>query len=221
MARCGDGIIHQGVEACDDGNDDNTDQCTQRCEQPACGDSFIQDGEVCDDGNANANDACTNACQPARCGDGILFTGQEQCDDGNQNNDDECSNNCELGQAPTRCEFVANRTPLTIRCDRSRNWSQAQRACEDWGGNLITITSLQDHQLIWSAARNQDFWIGLYKNRSNAWVWQGRDTNYRYWQRGQPDDWQNREDCGELYRGFGGRWNDVRCDEGNRYFCER
>ena len=27
IARCGDGVVQEGVEACDDGNDDNTDAC--------------------------------------------------------------------------------------------------------------------------------------------------------------------------------------------------
>jgi cysteine-rich repeat protein len=31
-AKCGDGIVHIGVEECDDGNDDNTDGCTDECE---------------------------------------------------------------------------------------------------------------------------------------------------------------------------------------------
>jgi cysteine-rich repeat protein len=30
-AKCGDGIIHQGVESCDDGNQNNADMCTNMC----------------------------------------------------------------------------------------------------------------------------------------------------------------------------------------------
>ncbi|MCA9692782.1 MAG: DUF4215 domain-containing protein [Myxococcales bacterium] len=78
---------------CDDGNDDNTDECTDTCEAPACGDGYVQDGEACDDGNDEQGDACID-CVDAVCGDGILYEGVEGCDDGNDIDDDACSNEC-------------------------------------------------------------------------------------------------------------------------------
>jgi cysteine-rich repeat protein len=38
---CGDGIVQPG-EACDDGNQSNTDSCTNLCKIPFCGDGFTQ-----------------------------------------------------------------------------------------------------------------------------------------------------------------------------------
>jgi cysteine-rich repeat protein len=95
-ARCGDGIVHEGVEECDDGNDIAFDACTTDCRLPRCGDGILQAGEECDDGNADPGDACTNSCMLARCGDGIVRTGVEACDDGNDVNDDGCTNDCAL-----------------------------------------------------------------------------------------------------------------------------
>src|SRR5690606_30721195 len=65
-ASCGDGVVHEGVEPCDDGNDDDTDLCTQVCELPACGDGFVQPdaGELCDDGNLDDGDGCESTCVP-------------------------------------------------------------------------------------------------------------------------------------------------------------
>jgi cysteine-rich repeat protein len=60
---CGDAIVDEG-EACDDGNADNTDACTEACELPACGDGYLQPdaGEDCDDGNLVSGDGCSAYC---------------------------------------------------------------------------------------------------------------------------------------------------------------
>jgi OOP family OmpA-OmpF porin len=59
--RCGDGRV-SGNEVCDDGNNDNTDDCTNSCLAPACGDGFVQPafGEECDssDDPFCDNDTC-------------------------------------------------------------------------------------------------------------------------------------------------------------------
>ncbi len=94
---CGDGTVHPGEE-CDDGNQTNTDACTNICKNAVCGDSAIGPNETCDDGNTNNLDGCTNNCHLIACGDGVK-EGQEQCDDGNIAGGDGCSSSCwyELG----------------------------------------------------------------------------------------------------------------------------
>ena len=98
-ARCGDGIVHVGVEACDDGNTIDNDGCRSNCALPTCGDGLLQPPEQCDDGNANNTDDCLATCLLARCGDGYLHAGVEQCDDGNAVNSDACLATC----VPARC----------------------------------------------------------------------------------------------------------------------
>jgi cysteine-rich repeat protein len=95
---CGDGMMDPG-EACDDGNDDNTDTCLNNCELASCGDGYVEEGvEECDDGNEINTDTCLHSCVPASCGDGYVGPG-ESCDDGNLTNDDVCTNAC----APPSC----------------------------------------------------------------------------------------------------------------------
>ena len=90
---CGDGVVDEG-EACDDMNDDNTDDCVA-CVAAACGDGFLQDGvEACDDANADETDACLSSCVVASCGDGNVFAGVEDCDDANNNDNDACLDTC-------------------------------------------------------------------------------------------------------------------------------
>jgi len=91
--KCGDGKVDPGEE-CDDGNEDEVDECTTKCKPPHCGDGILQPGEFCDDGNYDPNDECTDTCDFAVCGDGIVYEGVEQCDDANKVDTDACRNNC-------------------------------------------------------------------------------------------------------------------------------
>lgn len=58
---CGDGV-QNADEACDDGNSDNTDECTESCAPPTCGDGFKNGGEECDDANQDDADGCGRNC---------------------------------------------------------------------------------------------------------------------------------------------------------------
>jgi uncharacterized protein (TIGR03382 family) len=92
--KCGNGYINWGEE-CDDGNDYNTDSCTNECKHAECGDGFKwKYHEECDDGNESNTDYCTNECEEPKCGDGYV-QGDEECDDGNESNTDYCTNECE------------------------------------------------------------------------------------------------------------------------------
>jgi cysteine-rich repeat protein len=54
---CGDGVADTG-EACDDGNETQTDACLSDCTEASCGDGHVHDGvEECDGG-----DSCTDQC---------------------------------------------------------------------------------------------------------------------------------------------------------------
>ncbi|HTV25871.1 MAG TPA: DUF4215 domain-containing protein, partial [Polyangiaceae bacterium] len=122
-ASCGDGST-QPNEACDDGNTDNTDTCTNACALPRCGDGFIQGAEACDDGNGSDNDACTNACSVARCGDGVVRDGVETCDDGNAVPGDGCSALCRVEVTGVACGYYHSCALLgsgSVRCFGDNN----------------------------------------------------------------------------------------------------
>lgn len=81
---CGDGSVDLG-EACDDGNDDDTDACLSTCVAASCGDGIVHASvEACDDG---INDGSYGGCNPGCgqlgpfCGDASVQV-QEQCDPG-------------------------------------------------------------------------------------------------------------------------------------------
>ena len=78
-AACGDGFVHEGVEACDDGvNDGAYEGCAVGCASlgPYCGDAEVNGAEECDDGNSTATDGCFANCLIARsCKDIDAFAG--------------------------------------------------------------------------------------------------------------------------------------------------
>jgi cysteine-rich repeat protein len=73
-SHCGNGVS-EGSEVCDDGNNDDSDDCTQSCQVAVCGDGFVHSNgsgtEECDDGNGAAGDGCTAACAN-ECGNGVI-----------------------------------------------------------------------------------------------------------------------------------------------------
>jgi len=81
---CGDGLVNEGVEQCDDGNEANNDSCTSSCENNICGDGYVNEGvEICDDGvNDGSYGGCENNCAQLGpyCGDTFLQEEFEECD---------------------------------------------------------------------------------------------------------------------------------------------
>ena len=76
MHRCGNGLLDpvgSYTEACDDGNANNNDGCSNLC--------VVEDAFTCTGGSSISADICTH-----RCGNSALNpTGSynEECDDGN------------------------------------------------------------------------------------------------------------------------------------------
>jgi hypothetical protein len=104
-------------------------------------------------------------------------------------------------------------------------WTDAQIACEEAGGHLVTITSKKENNKIWEYIKSQGntyAWIGLYNSGSGndpVWVWEnGEESDYINWMEGQPSS------SYENYVGFYGQsgWNDY--ENGTQtvkaYICE-
>ena len=88
-ARCGDGVVQTGVDACDDGTlNGQPNQCNLTCSgltPSSCGNGVTEAGEVCDDGGDNGMpNECAADCggiTTPTCGNSVAEAG-ESCDDG-------------------------------------------------------------------------------------------------------------------------------------------
>ena len=108
-ARCGDGVVWDSVESCDDGvrlrdqceyGPEACTVCSADCSQVRldgrfCGDGRVTDDEECDPANPEDALECDDNCTRPACGNGHQGE-DEECDDGNDVNGDTCDSNCTL-----------------------------------------------------------------------------------------------------------------------------
>jgi cysteine-rich repeat protein len=226
---CGDGILQPG-EGCDDGNQNPADGCTDECRPARCGDGVRRQdlavdapgGEACDDGNRLDNDSCTQRCEEAVCGDGIVWLDHEQCDDGNTAFSDGCGATCLIEPLPRECSWVGGRDRVTVYCSSEIPWSDAASECNLWHGDLVTVTAEADNAILSTAVNRgrDDTWIGLNDlQHEEELVWADRASDYRNWQRGNPDNRDNR-DCAVI-REPEGTWKLRDCDDDRPFLCEK
>ena len=67
-------------------------------------------------------------------------------------------------------------------------------------------------------------WIG-YNDiaKEGHWVWAnpaGGNHRYTNWNKGEPNNFGNNEDCAAVYKGLNGKWNDVGCNHKFAFVCE-
>jgi cysteine-rich repeat protein len=125
------------MEACDDGNQVETDACLNTCVAATCGDGKVQAGvEACDDGNKVDTDACVGSCKAAVCGDKFVQAGKEECDDGNMVGGDGCTAAClsECGNdcwGNTGCKTNGGRC-IRFTCTPGNSSKTACDTCFGW-----------------------------------------------------------------------------------------
>ncbi|HET9953252.1 MAG TPA: DUF4215 domain-containing protein [Polyangiaceae bacterium] len=113
---CGDGLINQPSEDCDDGNPLPGDGCSGLCK-------------------VEVNFACTTPGQPCRstivCGDGTLGPG-EACDDGNLDAGDGCAADCRAVEPGYVCRTQAMPCTRVFVCGDQR--VDPNEGCDDGNG---------------------------------------------------------------------------------------
>jgi hypothetical protein len=146
----------------------------------------------------------------------------EQCDEGASNSDDPLSSSRCTTACRTRayCGSVKGSTaakidPLTGHCyvawSDLHNWATAQRNCQSNGGDLVSITSTGENDLVTGLAGATKSWIGLTGPPATkvtfAWV-DGEALSYMNFASGEPDNANDGEECVAT---SGGMWSDESC----------
>jgi len=104
-------------------------------------------------------------------------------------------------------------------------WKEADDFCSKlWGGrgNLARISSAEENKWIYAQTGNRNTYIGA-NDRENerTFVWSdGHSLKYTNWQKGEPNDFKKNEDCAHIWKGRGGKWNDVNCDKKMAFVCK-
>ena len=129
--------------------------------------------------------------------------------------------------------FVAPTTGCDAISDQGRcykhftssaiNWQDARDMCLAWGGDLATVTSLEENTMMFNSKPGVSrCWIGLNDiDVQYTFVWaDGNESTYRQWKSGEPYHfWNgNSEDCVEILSDQ--KWNDEYCGTTfSCYFC--
>ena len=103
------------------------------------------------------------------------------------------------------------------------DWHGARARCLSWGGDLATVTSLEEYNLMYSL--NTAFancWIGLNDlETEGTWVLaDGDNSTFRYWAPGEPNNDFGVQDCGCTWTH--NMMDDCNCEwTFSCYFCSR
>ncbi|XP_023930930.1 macrophage mannose receptor 1-like [Lingula anatina] len=145
----------------------------------------------------------------------------------NQNNAYMCQKL--IGGNSNKCGQSWQDDPLSEFCyqinTNSLSWSEAQLQCKHNGGEMASITSLQEQQHIAARIRaipdTKYFWIGgnaLW--RDYGWVWNdGASMAFLNWEAGRPHYAKN-ADCMEM-DALSGVWRDENCHNRRGYICKK
>ncbi len=88
---------------------------------------------------------------------------------------------------------------------KSATWHVAKKICEENGGHLVTITSTQENDAIIKSIEehkiDKDIWIGYTdEKKEGKWIWiTGEESAFTYWDKEQPDNYNNVEDYGFIW----------------------
>lgn len=120
-------------------------------------------------------------------------------------------------------EFTdAEATTCYVILPDADSWREARAGCLEWGGDLARIDSDAENDLL-SEQTEGDVWLGagdFLEEGNFRWIDGEPVDDDGDWAPGQPDNFENREDCLEL-RSFDDNWNDVPCTSSKRGLCER
>jgi hypothetical protein len=203
-----------------------------------CGNGVLDASEKCD-GDLFGGVSCESllgagtvgklACRPdcsfdatgcGLCGNGKIDPGEE-CEDGPDVASGRCDATCRI-KCPDGGKAFAGH--CYARFTDFKNWDAARKTCSDKQGHLVSIGSAEenafvDTQLIGSSVI--DVWIGYSDGGlEGSFVWvDGASTSYTNWDKNEPNDFFNAEDCATL-NPSNGRWSDIGCGTFHHFVCE-
>ena len=105
-----------------------------------------------------------------------------------------------------------------------KTWRQGFEHCKSAGSQLVKVTDKEELTYIYftfvKPLNSGSAWMGLsLKNGSFYWT-DGSKPGYKNWNYGEPNNFNGREHCVEIYVN-NGKWNDIPCFVKRPFVCER
>lgn len=110
--------------------------------------------------------------------------------------------------------------------DERKSWQDAKDACAATGGVLAMVTTQEENKLFYAAVGPRlglaSVWVGFNDlAREGSWKWvSGARGHGAPWKAGEPNDFEENEDCAEWFPG-NGHMNDLSCTAKRPFLCER
>ncbi|KAF7670458.1 hypothetical protein LDENG_00124850 [Lucifuga dentata] len=106
----------------------------------------------------------------------------------------------------------------------TKTWMEAHVYCLSQNSDLTSIRDIHERLWLTTQIGTEIFWTGL-NDRITEGVYEWSDGSpfieyLSYWNEGQPDNWNDNEDCGQVLGSHYGRWNDENCDVKRKYICK-
>ncbi|MBN3307247.1 PGCA protein, partial [Amia calva] len=130
-------------------------------------------------------------------------------------NDDPCSD-----RFPFFCyQETNNATQRYVLIDQAKSWTGAQRFCREKHTDLVSVRNQSENKEVTKAANGQDVWLGMFRD---PWKWSDkRNSSFRNWNSGEPNNGGGSENCANMYleKSNRGKWNDAGCTGSLPFFC--
>ncbi|XP_073480466.1 C-type lectin domain family 4 member E-like [Aquarana catesbeiana] len=102
-----------------------------------------------------------------------------------------------------------------------KSWLSAKEKCQRMASHLVIINEDDEMNFLLTLLKKEHPWIGLRRVTPEEWKWVDGTTlnTEKFWEEGEPNSFQEQEDCGHF--GFKGGLNDISCSSRYRYICEK
>lgn len=181
---------------------------------------------------------CEVPCDPATDADsdGSTACGQDCADEDperapglfdvcNDGVDQDCNGEVDDGEGCVRCDPLDLGPHRYLICRSALPYADARDACVDMGLDLAVLADADEARRVADdvrAIRRGEYWIGLDDTAAEGtfrWV-DGREVAPDApWAPGEPNDYNNNEDCAHL-RADQPIWNDLPCGVSRGFICE-
>ncbi|KAF4114205.1 C-type lectin domain family 4 member E-like [Onychostoma macrolepis] len=126
------------------------------------------------------------------------------------------------------CQFFSlnggwkcHQSSLYLISSEKKSWTESRRYCTDRRADLIIINNTEEQDFVKNISGGDLVWIGLTdRDVEGRWKWvDGSDVTFRFWQPGEPNSFQGKEEDCAVNRSPG--WADYPCDYSSKWICEK
>ncbi|CAG2195259.1 COLEC12 [Mytilus edulis] len=107
-----------------------------------------------------------------------------------------------------------------------KSWHNAKVYCEEQQSMLVEVISENENNFLKGKAEEDIafYWIGATDiETEGVWIWDNSQTvvTFTNWFPGQPDNNHDNQNCLQLVKKFGYKWDDFPCGRLHAFICEK